>query len=208
MVIIFQRGSGLEYFVLLLSGIIHYNMLFQTLSNSSSAIYGNAPMLLQIKLEPLVLVAASFVKSMRTSLVGIPIFLFLFLTLNPIISFRLLAYPLILVLWIWLCWSLSILAATASVYSRDLEKFIPFLAQILMYLSPVIFSVTYFPTELYDIFLLNPIAVIFALLQWCFVGAPLPPTHSLLLLPVSLTLLFYFAHWGYARGRRNFTKAL
>ncbi|MES1264029.1 MAG: ABC transporter permease [Variovorax sp.] len=207
-VVIFQRGAGLDYFLLLSMGIIHYSILLQALSNASSAIHGNAAILLQIKIEPLVLVAATFVKSLRTSLAGVVIFALLLLVLRAPLTPRLIAYPLILLLWIWFCWSMTILVATAAAYSRDLDKVIPFVAQILMYLSPVIFSVNFFPPGLYDFFLLNPVAALFALFQWCFVGAALPPFHVLALLPVTLGLLFYGAHVFYASARRGLTKIL
>lgn len=207
-VVIFQRGSGVETFLLIAMGILHYLVISQGVANSTGSIYGNASILLQIKLDPLVLVASGFLQTLRTAGMGVVVYFLMYLVFGPSMTTKVLAYPLILFMWLWFCWSVSVFVSAAAVFSRDLSRVLPLLVQIVMYMCPVIYSVTFYPDSIYGYMLLNPVAAIFALFQWSLLGAPLPPLHILVILPLTLLTMFLIAHWFFNWSRPRITKIL
>lgn len=205
-------GSGGETpaasFLAITMGIMHYAFLNNVGTYVQPAIYSNAPLLLQVKIEPLVLVAAGFLRNLRVSKFGLLIFLILFLVLGGDVGSRLLFYPVVLTLWLALCWMIGIWVATAAVYLRDMERLFPILLQILMYASPVIYSVDMFPERYLELLLLNPIASVFTLFQWIFLGADTGIVKPLGIVLGWIAFGALGGHAFYRWGRRRFTKVL
>lgn len=205
-VVIFRRGSGGDFFYLLAMGIMHYAVLQQTISSAVGGIVGNSGMLLQIRLNPIVLVGVTFVKSLRTGALGVALFFVVYLLSGRGLGTNFLFYPLIIASLLVLTWSLSLIVATICVYSRDLGNFLRFFLQMLKYSCPVIYPSTLYPEALRDLFYLNPVAVHFGLLQWAIFNQPLPPPHTILIALAFVGALFFIAHAVLSRGRRGFTK--
>jgi len=177
-------------------------------SYSQSAIHSNASLLLEVKLEPIILIAAAFVRAVRISAFGLLLFFFFFVLLDGEISSRILMYPIILLLWLMLCWVISIFLATATVFLRDLERLIPILIQIVMYTSPVIYSFNLYPDKYITLFLLNPVSSIFTLFQWSLLGL-----ETNIFIPLTIVIIWIIAglvggHAFYNWGSVKFTKVL
>ena len=206
--IVFSAGGarGDLTFITIVMGILHYALLYHMSSFVQPAIYGNASLLLQIKIEPAVLIAAGFFRSIRIWFNGIVVFFCFFFVLGESFTLKAMFYPLILLLFILLTWMIGLLVATAGVFLRDLERLLPVILQLTMYASPVIYIVDFYPEQFTYLLLFNPIASVFALLQWSLLGAEIDVLYS-----VSVVLIWIFAggvvsHAFYRWGRTRFTK--
>jgi lipopolysaccharide transport system permease protein len=206
--VIFQRGSGPDYFVLLVMGIMHYNIFQQSVSSASSVITGSGGMLLQIKMNPILLIGVSFSRSARTALLGVLLFFVVYFVAGKPATSKMLFYPAILLSWLVLTWSVCVIIATISVYSRDLQSFLRYLLQLMLYLSPVIYAADHYPQAIRNLFFINPVATHFSLLQWMFFDGQLPPVPAIVALPLIVVATLLFAHYVFDRGKRNFTKTL
>lgn len=206
--VIFQRGSGPDYFYLLVMGIMHYHIFQQSVSAAASSITSSGSMLLQIKMNPILLIGVSFSRSTRSALIGVLLFLVLYFLAGKAPTLKLLAYPAVLLSWLVFTWSISLIVATLCVYSRDLQNFLRYILQLLLYLSPVIYAADRYPQAIRDLFFINPMATHFSLLQWMFFDGNLPPLPALVALPFIVLGVLLFAHVVYDRGKRDFTKTL
>lgn len=209
-VIIFGRGGDYPAnpFLVILMGVMHYMLLSHIGGNVQPAVYGNATLLLQIKIEPIVLIAMGFFRALRLWMFGVLFFLVAYAFIHAGVSPRVVAYPFIVVLWVMLCWVIGLFVATAAVYVRDMERLYPIVTQLLMYASPVIYTADFFPGEYLPILLLNPIASVFALLQWSLLGVDISPVQPLIVVTVTIAFGLVIAHAFYNRGRLGFTKVL
>jgi ABC-type polysaccharide/polyol phosphate export permease len=208
-VIVFNTGdpSNNDSLLVILIGLMHYLSLTHVGSYSLPAIYNNSMLLLQVKLEPIVLIAAGYYRTIRLSLINVVIALVGFVSFGGKITMRLLFYPLILLAWACLVWSISIFTAVCAVYIRDLEKLYPIIIQIFMYLSGVVYTVLLFPQSHQWLLILNPIACIFALLQWSFLGVDISIREPIIVLAIVIPLSLLGAQISYLLLRHNFTKA-
>jgi ABC-type polysaccharide/polyol phosphate export permease len=209
-VVVFSGGQARasETFIAIMMGVLHYALLYNVAGFAQPAIYGNASLLLQIKMEPIVLIAAGFARSLRVWRVGLYIYFVFFFALGGTIGVRLLAYPFILALFVLLCWTISVFVATAAVFIRDMERLLPILLQILMYAAPVIYSIDFYPERYQSLLLLNPLASIFALFHWSLLGSELDVLYPLVVVIVWILIGLVLAHLFYEWGRRRFTKVL
>jgi len=207
--VIFSSGAqSASSFMIITMGIMHYALLINVGSYTKPAIHTQASLLLQVKLEPFVLIAAGFVRTLILSRTGIVLFFLCYAFTLETVSLRLLAYPFILLAWIMLSWLIGIAMATMAVYVRDLERLFPILLQILMYASPVLYAANMFPASYQTILLLNPIASMFALFQWSLFDAPVALMQPILVIFFWLVVGTWGAHRFYLRMRPHFTKVL
>jgi ABC-type polysaccharide/polyol phosphate export permease len=209
-VVIFSAGPvrPATSFIAIAMGIMHYMVLNNVATYCQSAIHSNASLLLEVKLEPIVLIAASFLRAIRISGFGILLFFIFFVFWSAEISNRILIYPFILLLWLALCWVTALCVATASVFLRDLERLVPILLQVTMYTSPVIYSFNLFPDKYITLFLLNPVASVFTLFQWSLLGLETDISLPLVIVISWVLAGFFGAHAFYNWGRNKFTKVL
>jgi lipopolysaccharide transport system permease protein len=209
-VVIFRTGQVYEAdpVVTIMMGLMHYALLSHAATFAMLAIPDNEAILLQIKVEPLVLVAMGFWKALRISWLGIGVFLVLYALAGPAPGWPAAAYPLVLAAWIAFCWLASMLVASFAVFMRDLNRIVPLLIQLAMYLSPVIYTLSFVAPAWRDWYLANPIAVIFSLFHWSLLGGAFPGWGAIAALLAWMAVLGVLGQAAYRWGRVRFTKAL
>ena len=195
-------------FIVILTGILHYALFYHVASFVQPAIHGNASLLLQVKLEPILLITAGFVRALKNWIVGLFVYFLFFFSIGETLDLRALAYPFILILFVLMAWAIGLLAATAAVFVRDIERFLPILLQILMFSAPVIYTVDFYPARYLDVLLLNPIASIFALFHWCLLGSDINIALPLSVVIAWLLLGLLASNYFYKWGRQIFTKVM
>jgi len=211
LVVVIFGASGArpaETFLALCMGILHYALLGNTSSQTQSSIYGNSSLLLQVHLEPFVLIWVGFLRALRQWLHAVAIFFVLYLFLGPTPTMNLLAYPLVAILWIAFCWTAGLWFAQITVFIRDLEKFLPTCLQMLMYSAPVIYPMSFYPNNWTAWMLVcNPVASAFSLFRWSLLGQACPVILCTVSLSIWTAFSFILAHRLYAMTSRGFTKA-
>jgi lipopolysaccharide transport system permease protein len=208
-VVIFKSAGTFDTdpFVSIMIGYMHYLILLQTISIVLPSIYQSENIFLQSKLEPLVLVSASFIQMLRTSWFGVAIALACWALVDPHVTRLLVFYPAVLGLWIFFCAIFGLMSAVLAVFVRDLERLAPIVAQIVMYASPVLYTLDFVPAGARDYFLLNPLACIFGLFRWSLLAEPLPPYWAIAFTLASLAVGAVLAMQLYVRLQPRFTKA-
>lgn len=207
-VIIFQAGPrfGVNPFVFIFTGIVHYYILNRAIQGAGSSILSNDALLLRIRIDPLVFVAVSAYKTVREH---IPLYVFYvvaYVALGPDVQPRLAWYPLLLLELLVLSWSGSILLATLAVFFRDMLQIVRVVFRVGIYLLPIMYSIEIIPPNLREIYLYNPLACLFALIHWSMLGGPMPPTGPVISLGVFTVVLVFGANLLYERTNLKFTK--
>lgn len=208
--VVFGRGQtfAADPVITITMGILHFAFLQNTTSFAMSAIRENEATLLQVKVDAIVFVAVGFWKGCRLSMLGIMVFFVFYVFRAPVLDWPILLYPVILLAWFLLCWTISLSVATLMVFFRDLEKAIPILLSFLLFLSPVIYTLSFIHGRLQTIVLLNPIASIFGLLQWALLGEPFPGVVAVAAVVCGIVILAIVSHAIYRWGEPKFTKSL
>ncbi len=207
-VVIFNRQGidGVHPFILIATGITHYLFFQQAIVASCNSIISNESLLMQVRVEPATFTAVSFMDSIRNFGFMLLVFAGFFIAVGPPLTWRVAAYPAILLALFVAAWAACLLLSTLMVFFRDIQQLANISLRILMYLSPVIYPVSFVPEKYQTLYLLNPIGCLFALLQWSLLGGPLPPASGLAALGIALAGFFVLAHVVYRRQRDKITK--
>jgi len=213
-VIIFERTgpNGISPFVMIMTGLTHYLFLQKTLAGSCRAILGNEGLLLQIPMEPIIFSAVNFFKNIYNFCVTLILFGLVYIWLGPAGNSNLYWYPVCLAMLIMIAWLWSVILSILTVYFRDLQNLVTIFLRLLMYLSPVIYSLSFVPDvhwglPVKNIYLLNPIGCMFALLQWSLLGGESPPQWAVSMLIIFILFSMCLSYIVYKKLRPYLTKS-
>jgi ABC-type polysaccharide/polyol phosphate export permease len=207
-VVIFNAGAryGINPFVFLMMGLSHYLLLSSTVNLGSGSILSSQGILLQLNIEPLVFVWIAYYKSCINFAITFCIYLVFYLSYIPRIPPNIVYYPFLLFILFLLAYSLSVIAATLVIMMRDIRPMVSIMLRVLMYMSPVIYSIEFIPQHFREVYLYNPLACLFALFHWSVFDAPLPSGGPILSLLVFSSVVFVLSHMLYNKLKIKFTK--
>jgi len=194
-----QISSGnLQYPVFVFSGLLIWNIFSNGLTNAANSMINNASIIKKIYFPRLIIPASSILVALFDFLMASSLFAGILIYYGQRVSLAA----------IW-CWPLSIMAcivatlgpgcwlAALNVKYRDFRYVIPFLVQVLFFLSPIIYPVSFSSYPLIkSILVLSPIYAVIELFRFPLTGVLPEWTYIAISLGSSIILLcvglFYF----------------
>jgi ABC-type polysaccharide/polyol phosphate export permease len=161
-----------EYAVFLFSGLIPYNFLSASITESTKSIANGEAFLKKIYtpkfLFPLVTVSIEAVNFFLT----LTALFILALILGAQIHSSLLLLPFALGMMFFFSLGVGLVLAVTYVYFRDISHFVQVIFTALFYLTPVLYPVSAIPPQLSTLFLLNPLTYFVKLVRILILGLP------------------------------------
>jgi len=198
------KSDGLPYPVFALSALLPWHLFQLSLQKSSVSLVGNSNLITKVYF-PRVIIPLSSVLAALVDF-GISLVL-LFITMA---IYRL---PLTWnVLWVIPLTLLTVLAALAvglwlsalNVQYRDVQQMVPFLIQIWMYATPIVYPITTIPEgTLRYIYSLNPMVGVVQGFRWAFFGGS-PPDMTLIISSLAVLLLLVTGLFFFRRMEKTF----
>jgi lipopolysaccharide transport system permease protein len=167
-------SHGVPYFLITYSGMLGWTLLFGSITRMSPSLVANSSLIRRV-FFPRLLVPLGVIPSVVLDfLVSAAVMLVLMLLYRVPPTWNLLVIPICIFAILALAMGIGLFAASLAVRFRDIQHIVPFAIQLLMYASPVGYSVAAVPTKLRDYYLLNPAAAPIDMIRWAFVGAGTP----------------------------------
>ncbi len=149
-----------EFAIILFAGLIPYYFFSEIISRAPGLVIGNPNYVKKVVFPLEILVTVACGTALFTSLINLGILLSAMLVflhkLQPTLLLLPLAYLPLILLSIGLAWFL----ASLGVYIRDINLFITLILQVLLFLSPIFYSINSVPAEFQAILKLNPLTSI------------------------------------------------
>jgi lipopolysaccharide transport system permease protein len=178
--VVFNKVANLQsdlvpYPLLVLSGMLPWQLFASALSESSNSLVMNSNMVSKVYFPRLIVPMSALAVSLIDFMVCLPILGGLMLYDGIVPTWRLLFLPLFVLLALAAALGGGLWLAALNVRYRDVRHVIPFLVQFGVYLSPVGFNTSKVPEEWRWLFLLNPMAGVIDGVRWSLFG---PYLHS------------------------------
>ncbi len=168
-------NQGVPYFLISYSGLLGWTLFFATLTRITPSLLANATLIRRVFFPRLLVplgVIPSVVLDFFVSLV-VMIVLMAIYRLTP--GWALLLVPVCILMLLAIALGSGLIAASLAVKYRDIQHLVPFVTQLLMYASPVGYSVSAVPAKLtVYYFLLNPLAAPIDTMRWALLGVGQP----------------------------------
>ena len=171
--------NGVPYFVFSYVGLLAWNLFSQGLSNASTSMTPNSALISKIYFPRLVLPLSTLASTITTTLISIGILAALLVGYGIVPTWRVVLLPVWLLLALVVGLGFGLILASLAVAYRDISYATPVLISMLLYLSPVAYSLEAVPDSLRNLYLLNPIATMVEGTRWAVLDTGyLPPTWA------------------------------
>jgi len=197
------RVEGVPYPVFIFAALIPWTLFSQGFSQSALSLATQQNLLTKVYFPRLfvpVAAASVFLVDMAYSL-GIYAFVLLYYQVMP--SWTVIFVPLLIVVTLIATLSLGVMLSALTVFYRDFKHLVPFLVQIFIYITPVIYPVRVIPQKYHWFLALNPMFGLVTAYRSAIYGRPWH-FESLAISTASALISFLFAVYYFRRTERRF----
>ena len=191
-------SDGLPYPVFVLAGVLPWTYFATSLSGASGSIVGNRSLVTRVYFPRLLLPLSSITTPLVDFLVAFPVLVAMIFWFDIPIGIEALVAPLFLLLAAVTALGVGLLFTVAHVRYRDVPYAIPFVINIWMYLSPVIYPVNALEDKYQWLLSFNPMTAVITGLRWSLLGAS-PPSASVIVVGVITAVAFLMAGLAFFR---------
>ena len=171
--------DGVPAFLFTFAGMLAWTSVNGTLTRTTMSLNQNATLVSKIFFPRLILPLSTLASVFVDFFVGLGLLAVLLVTNHVHLHVQFLLIPVWLLIGVALAQGIGLFLASLCVHYRDVAQVTPVLLQLLMYLSPVAYSVGAVPKRVYTVYHLNPLAAVIEGSRWSLVGTPLPKAWTI-----------------------------
>ena len=168
------QTAGIPYPLFSYSALIIWQSVSRMLTQGGTSLNDYAPMLSKVYFPRLLVPLAIIVGTCVDFIIASTILLGMIVFYGVALSLNLLWVPLILLVPLFLTMGLSLWVSALDVQFRDIRAALPFLLQVWMFATPIMYPVTIIPERLHSLYYLNPLVTQVELFRWALLGGQLP----------------------------------
>ena len=201
-------SNGVPYPIFVLAGLIPWNYFASAVSGCSNSLVRDVSLISKVYFPRTVLPMASVLTGLLDLAISLGVLaIFMAIFRIPIRPTVLLVLPLVFFL-IATALSVGIWFAAINVRYRDVGYVVPFVIQVWLFLTPVIYPANLVPEgPLRILYALNPMVGVVTAFRWALVGGPRP--GPLLLLSVIIVTLLLVSGWiNFMRTEQSFADVI
>ncbi len=198
-------SDGVPYPLFVFAGLVPWLFFANCVNKASNSLVGGGAILKQVYFCRLAMPVSSIASSLLDFALAFGVLLVLMAYFGVVPTANIIWLPFLIVLAIFASLSVSLVLSALNVQFRDVKHAIPFVVQIWMYVTPVVYPMSVVDKPWLETLLaLNPMAGVVEGFRWALLGVDTAPGPTIMIsVAVTLTLtvvgVFYFR-----RMERNF----
>ena len=163
-------SGGVPYFPFTFAGLLAWNLFSNSVTGAASSLVSNSNLFTRIYFPRLLLPLSALAPTLLNTGISCGVMFVLLVAYKIGFSYRLLLLPVWLGLALLLSVGVSLMLSSMAVLRRDVQYATQVVMPLLLFVTPVAYSVAAVPPELRTIYLLNPMATIVEGCRWSLVG--------------------------------------
>jgi lipopolysaccharide transport system permease protein len=183
-------SNGVPYPVFALSGLLPWTFFASSLNKSSNSLVLNANLITKIYFPRIAVPLSSTLSGLVDFSISFLVLLVVMLFYGIYPTWTILFLPVFLVFAILTALGFGLWLSALNVRYRDVNQLTPFVLQVWMYLTPVVYAVTLIPEQYRFILALNPMTAVVEGFRWSLLGSTIVEglvSGWLLIVPVFIT---------------------
>ena len=201
---VFGKVAGLEakstipYPLLVLAGVLVWQLISSTISQSAASLLGNERLITKVYFPRVLIPASTFATSLLDFFIAFFILLLFLFWFGQVPNWAILFLPVWLLLTLLFSLGLGLGLAALNVRYRDFRYALPFVLQLGLYVSPVGFSTQSIPDKWQFLYQMNPVVGLIDSFRWAVIGGEqIPFPLQSLSISFGAGLLFFFLGFRY-----------
>jgi lipopolysaccharide transport system permease protein len=196
-------SAGVPYPVFALAGLIAWNLFAKVIADGSASLVSNQHMITKLFFPRIYLVLASGASALVDAAVGVGLLAILMVVYDvPVRPSIVLGVPLLAAV-LLLAYGLAAFLAAVNARWRDVQHTMPFLIQVGMFLTPVIYPLGIVPERWQWLLSLNPLAGLVAGFRGAVLGRDMPPNGVLMTSFLMSAAVVVLGLWYFTRAERT-----
>jgi lipopolysaccharide transport system permease protein len=201
-------SEGVPYWLFALAGLVPWIYFANALSQASLSLVDNERVIAKIYFPRFLLPMSPVVSGLFDLAIASTLLVVAAVVVQGWPSWHLVLLPAFVVIAAVTVLGLGLLLACLNVRYRDVRYVLPFLVQLLMFTSPVVYSAQLVPEQWQNLYAINPLVTAIGGFRWAVVGAPAPSPTATVVSVVSATVLVLIGSWAFTRAERSFADVL
>ena len=201
-------SNGIEYLPFVFAGMLPWNLFAGALQRAGNSLISDSKLISKVYFPRIAIPVASSLAVLVDLFVALVVMGGLLVIYQIPLTLNLLALPLLLALTLLISIGLSLFLSALNVYYRDFMYALPFIVQVWMYASPVVYGDDLIPQALLGVYALNPMVGVIEGFRWALLGVGDFPLVPLALSVVIGILLFIGGAFVFQRVERNFADVI
>ena len=167
-------SDGVPYPIFAFCGLLPWTYFATALNRCMVSVVADAQLVSKIFFPRLLLPIAGTISGVIDFFISLGLFLGLMVWYGFVVTWWLLTLPLFLMLALLTALAVGLWVSALNVRYRDVTYTIPFLIQVWMFASPVIYPVSMIPEKYRSLYSLNPMAGVIEGFRWALLGKANP----------------------------------
>lgn len=167
-------SDGAPYLLFVFAAMLPWNLFSAGVQRAGNSLIANAGLITKIYLPREIIPIASVSAVILDFGVASLVLLGLMVVSGVAFSWTILALPALVLLALTITVGTSLFFSALSVYYRDFSYALPFLLQVWMYASPVVYGASLVPDQWQLLYGLNPMVGVIDGFRWALLGGPMP----------------------------------
>jgi len=201
-------SDGLPYAIFSYTALLPWNYFSQAIARSGNSLVGDSNLIRKVYFPRLIIPLASVSSPLVDFFVSFLVLLAMLAWFGITPGWGVLVLPAFLVLAFMTALAVGLWLAPLNARYRDIGYTIPFLVQLWMYASPVVYAVSMVPEKWRLIFSLNPLAGVIEGFRWALLGKGDPAIGAIMISACVVLMLLLGGVFFFKRMERYFTDVL
>ncbi len=191
-------SDGIPYPIFVYAGLLPWTYFANALSASGNSLVGSANLITKVYFPRLIIPASSSLAGLLDFFIAMLVIGVLMIYYQFLPGFGILLFPFLVALTFLCAVGVGLWLSALNVEYRDIRYAIPFLIQIWMFVSPVIYPVSMVSKKYQWLLALNPMGGVIKAYRACLLGH-LPIDWFLLGISAAIILIIFFSGMYYFR---------
>ena len=197
-------GGGMPYPLLVLAGLIPWQLFSAALTGSGDSLVANAGLISKVYFPRIIIPMAAVSVAIVNALVSLALLAVLMPVYGVWPTWRLVALPLLLVLTALIALGAGLVVAAMGVRYRDIRFVLPFVVQCGFFAAPVGYSTVVVPEHLRMVFALNPMVGVMEGFRWSILGHAVHELPQMLAMSATtMVVLLVVGRWAFRAVERD-----
>jgi lipopolysaccharide transport system permease protein len=149
-------SDNIPYPIFAYAGLLPWTFFANAIGNSGNSLVGNANLITKVYFPRVIIPGAAVMAGLVDFAIAFVILILLMIYYGVMVTWSVLMFPLLVVLTTLLALGLGMWLSALNVKYRDVRFALPFLIQLWMFVSPVIYPASFLPAKLRWLLSLNP----------------------------------------------------
>jgi lipopolysaccharide transport system permease protein len=190
------------------AGLVPWTLFASSMATASGSVSNNSNLVSKIYFPRLILPLSAVGSSLMDFVIALSFVFAMMFAYGIGVTVNVLWLPLFTLLAIVTALAIGVWLSALNARYRDVRYAIPFLVQVLLFVTPVSYSSTQVPENLQPLYFLNPMAGVVEGFRWALIDAAPPPGPMTLLSAAIMLLLFVGGLLYFRSAERTFADVI